>query len=596
MTDAILPTEKSLTTTLRTHTCGALRTEHIGQQVHLCGWVQRTRDLGKFLFIDLRDRHGITQVAVYDEALLATARTLGREYVLRVSGEVRRRESVNDKLPTGQIEIIPTALEVLNAATVPPFIVEDATDGNEELRLKYRYLDLRRPVLQRALVLRAQLARAVRQYLDAEGFLEIETPNLIKSTPEGARDFIVPSRLHAGSFYALPQSPQILKQLLMVGGMDRYYQITKCYRDEDFRGDRQPEFTQIDCEMSFVQQDDVLNMFEGMVQHVFRTVQGVELPAFPRITYKECIEKYGTDKPDLRFGMPIVQLNAVLPASEFGVFNSAVSSGGLVAGINAKGCAEYTRKDIDALTDFVKRPQVGAKSLVWVRYNADGSVKSSADKFYSEEALRIIGAAFEAKPGDLLLLVADTTATTRKALSELRLEVGARQGMRNANQWSVFWVVDFPLFEADTETGKPVPAHHPFVAPNPADVQHLNTDPLKVRAYCYDLVMNGSEILSGSIRIHQRDVQDKIFKLLGLSEAEIQEKFGFLLKAFEYGAPPHGGCAFGLDRWVMLLAGGETIRDVIAFPKNSAGRDMMLDAPSPVADVALKDLHIKLRG
>jgi aspartyl-tRNA synthetase len=553
--------------------------------------VQRTRDLGKFLFIDLRDRHGITQIAVYDDANLAIARTLGREYVLRVSGVVRERESKNPNMPTGEVEIIPQTLEVLNAAALPPFLIEDATDGAEELRLKYRYLDLRRPKMAEALVTRARMARAVREYLDGRGFLEIETPNLIKSTPEGARDFIVPSRLHPGTFYALPQSPQILKQLLMVGAMDRYYQITKCYRDEDFRGDRQPEFTQIDCEMSFVRQDDVLNNFEGMVQHVFRTIKGVELPAFPRLTYKECMEKYGSDKPDLRFGMPIVELNALVQGSSFAVFTDAVKNGGLVAGINAQGCADFSRKDTDALTDFVKSPHRGAKGMVTVRFNTDGSVKSSVDKFFDEAALRTIGKAFDAKPGDLLLIVADKTAVVRKSLGDLRLEIADRKNLRDPNHWSVFWVVDFPMFEPD-DNGVPIPVHHPFVAPNPEDEHLLDKEPLKVRAYCYDLVMNGNEILSGSIRIHRRDLQDKIFKILGLSEAEIQEKFGFLLKAFEYGAPPHGGCAFGLDRWVMLFIGGETIRDVIAFPKNSAGRDVMLDAPAPVDAKALKDLHI----
>lgn len=592
-----MPETSFLSTNLRTHTCGQLRETHEGITVTLCGWVQVSRDFGKFLFLDLRDRHGITQIAFDAETplLYAKAKELGRETVISVRGTVRLRENPNRELPTGLVEIVPAELEVLGPAKLPPFLIKDETDGSEDLRLQYRYLDLRRGVMANALVTRARVARAVRQFLDQYGFLEIETPNLIKSTPEGARDFVVPSRLHPGTFYALPQSPQILKQLLMVGGMDRYYQITKCYRDEDFRGDRQPEFTQIDCEMSFVTQEDILQTFEGMVKHVYREVAGVVLTFMPRLSYAEAMRLYGTDKPDLRFGMPIVELSDLPPVkpllSKFPVFANAP----LVAGLKAEGAAEFSRKQIDQLTEFVKAPHRGAKGLVWIRVTEEGA-KSSVDKFFSPDELSVFVSAFDAKPGDLLLLVGDTTAVVRRSLGELRLDLGTQLGLRNTGQWAVFWVTDFPLFEADPETGRPIPVHHPFVAPNPEDVQYLDSNPLNVRALCYDLVINGNEIVSGSIRIHRRDVQDKIFRHLGLSETEIEEKFGFLLRAFEYGAPPHGGCAFGLDRWVMLLTGGETIRDVIAFPKNSAGRDTMLDAPSIVPPANLDELSIQVKG
>ncbi len=586
-------------TALRTHTCGELRLAHAGANVTLCGWVQRTRDFGRFLFVDLRDRYGVTQLAIAadDSANYERARSLGREFVIRVSGTVRERENKNPQLPTGDIELMPSSLELLNRSLTPPFKIEDDTDGAEDLRLQYRYLDIRRPVIAERLRLRHRLMQAVRSYLDTQGFTEVETPILIKSTPEGARDFLVPSRLQPGSFYALPQSPQILKQLLMVAGMDRYYQICKCFRDEDFRGDRQPEFTQIDCEMSFVRQDDILVTFGGLVKHVFRQIKGLEVEV-GQLTWAECMERYGSDKPDLRIGMPIVPLNAVLPTSDFAVFNDAVARGGLVAGICVKGAAALTRKQIDALTERVKSPHLGLKGLVWIRREADGMYKSSVDKFYDSAALGQMGAALAAEPGDLLLLAADAPATVRRALGDLRLECARVTGLMEAvkDQWSIFWVTDFPMFERDEATGALMPAHHPFVAPNPDD-RHLleSADPAeqaRARAYCYDLVMNGNEILSGSIRIHDRATQNRIFEILGLSEAETQEKFGFLLQAFEYGAPPHGGCAFGFDRWVMLLAGGETIRDVIAFPKTQAGRDAMLEAPGPVPPQALHELHI----
>jgi aspartyl-tRNA synthetase len=589
----------SAVTSLRTHTCGELCLSHSGTSVTLCGWVQRTRDFGRFIFVDLRDRYGITQlsIAADDAKNYALAKGLGREFVIQVSGAVRERENKNAQLSTGDIELVPTSIEVLNAAQTPPFLIEDDTDGAEELRLQYRYLDIRRPQLAERIRLRHRVMQAVRSYLDAQNFTEIETPVLIKSTPEGARDFLVPSRLQPGSFYALPQSPQILKQLLMVAGMDRYYQICKCFRDEDFRGDRQPEFTQIDCEMTFVKQEDILQTFGGLVQHVFKTIAHTDVEV-GRLTWAECMEKYGSDKPDLRIGMPIVPLNDVLPKSDFGVFNDAMARGGLVAGICVKAGAAFTRKQLDALTEKVKAPHLGLKGLVWVRFEADGAVKSSVDKFFDEGALRQIGAAFAAEPGELLLLAADSPGVVRRSLGELRLETARLTGLSEQvrGQWSIFWVTDFPMFERDEATGALAPAHHPFVAPNPDD-RHLLDSPdpairATARAYCYDLVMNGSEILSGSIRIHDRATQNRIFEILGLTEAETQEKFGFLLSAFEYGAPPHGGCAFGFDRWVMLLAGADTLRDVIAFPKTQAGRDAMLDAPSVVPATALKELGI----
>lgn len=585
---------QSVQTTLRTHSCGELRLSDAGKTVTLCGWVQKTRDLGPFIFIDLRDRYGITQINVDKSAsdLFETAKKLGREFVLCVTGTVKERESKNAVLPTGEIEIIPTSLAVMNESAVPPFKIEDETDGNEELRMQYRYLDLRRGLMATRLLIRARMMRAVREYLDQRQFCEVETPVLIKSTPEGARDFLVPSRLQPGHFYALPQSPQILKQLLMVGGMDRYYQIVKCFRDEDFRGDRQPEFTQVDCEMAFVSQEDIFSIFGGMTQHVFKSVLGVDLPELRRIPYKECIEKYGSDKPDLRFGCEIHELNSLFAGTEFPVFAKVIAENGLIAGINASGCAAYTRKQIDELTAFVKEPHRAAGGLIWIRYNEDGTLKSSADKFFNEEKLKEIATAFAAKPGDLLLLLSDKKGKTRKILGDLRLEIANRQGWRKPGEWSIFWVVDFPLFEADEETGSLTFAHHPFCMPNQEDWEYIDTDPARCRAMTYDMVMNGSEVLSGSVRIHRPDIQEKIFSILGLSPAQQQEKFGFLLDAFRYGAPPHAGCAFGFDRWVQLIAGGDTIRDVMAFPKTSGGRDLMMESPGPVPPEALAELGI----
>jgi aspartyl-tRNA synthetase len=588
-------------TTLRSHTCGELRTTHIGQTVRLMGWVQTVRDLGKFVFVDLRDRYGLTQVVVraeHSQALYETARKLGREFVIQLEGTVHARESVNPAMPTGEIEVVPSSLTVESVSAVPPFLIADETDGLEETRLVYRYLDLRRPQMQQRLLLRAAFVREVRAYLDALSFCEVETPFFIKSTPEGARDFIVPSRMHKGSFYALPQSPQLLKQLLMVAGMDRYYQVVKCFRDEDFRGDRQPEFTQIDCEMAFVTQEDVLTTFEGMIRHVFEKVLSVNLPELPRMTYQEAMTRYGSDKPDLRFDLPLQELNAAFTDTQFPPFAEAVQNEGLIIGIVAPNLGGYTRKQLDELTDYVKAPQRGGKGLFYLRQQADGLWKSSADKFFTQEALAALAAATGTGANDLLLVVSDTRPSrARKLGGELRLELARRENLVQQGAWDVRWIVDFPLFEKDEETGALFPAHHPFVMPHPEDWHLLDTpnaDLSRVRALCYDMVINGSEVCSGSVRIHRADIQAKIFALLGLTEQEKEEKFGFLLKAFEYGAPPHAGCAFGLDRIVMLASGGETIRDVIAFPKNSAGRDMMLDAPSPVAPEALKDVHIKI--
>ncbi|RMG16903.1 MAG: aspartate--tRNA ligase [Bacteroidetes bacterium] len=585
-------------TKLRTHSCGELRIQHTGQTVTLCGWVQRSRDLGYILFIDVRDRYGITQISVKSDEqpeLYQLARKLGREYVISVQGTVAERESKNPKIPTGEVEVLPTKIDILNEAKLPPFLIENETDGLEDLRMEYRYLDIRRPKMAYNLMLRAKVVKAVREYLDEQQFVEIETPFFIKSTPEGARDFLVPSRLNKGAFYALPQSPQILKQLLMVAGMDRYYQVVKCFRDEDFRGDRQPEFTQIDCEMSFVSQDDVLNMFEGMVKYVFRQTIGVELPDMLRLPYQDALKYYGTDKPDLRFDCKIVELNEVVGGTDFGVFNSILETKGLIAGINAKGCASYSRKQLDALTNFVRAPHRKGSGLVYVKFNEDGSIKSSVDKFFTQEQLRKIGDAAGAQNGDLLLIVADKLKSkTRKILGDLRLHLAKTEGWIDEDAWSVLWVVDFPLFEEDEESGELTFAHHPFCMPRPEDLEYLYTDPKRVYAQTYDMVMNGNEICSGSIRIHKKDVQDKIFEILGLSETERQEKFGFMLKAFEYGAPPHGGCAFGLDRWVMLMAKEHSIRDVIAFPKTAGGRDLMMDAPAKVPNEALKELHIQV--
>jgi aspartyl-tRNA synthetase len=582
----------------RSKNCGELRLENAAEEVTLAGWVQRVRDIGHLVFIDLRDRYGITQLSFDLEtnaALCEQAKKLGREFVIQINGKVRERSSKNNQIPTGEIEIAVTNITILNESETPPFTIENDTDGSEEIRLKYRYLDIRRPALKDILVTRAKMIKAMREYLDNQGFIEVETPNLIKSTPEGARDFLVPSRLHHGHFYALPQSPQILKQLLMVAGMDRYYQVVKCYRDEDFRGDRQPEFTQLDCEMSFVEQEDIFQNFEGMVKHVFKQTKNIDLPNFIRLTYADALRLYGTDKPDLRFDCKIVELNESIPQSDFPVFNNTLQSGGLVAGINAKNCAAYTRKQIDELTEFVKASHRGLGGLIVIRFNEDGSVKSSIDKFFNEATLRKIGEYFGAEKGDLLLIAADKTSKVRKSLGDLRLEIAKRENWADKDAWSILWIVDFPLFEKDEETGEIIFVHHPFCSPHPEDMQYFDSDPTRVRAQTYDMVMNGNEILSGSIRIHQKALQDRVFAKLGLSPEEIDSKFGFMLNAFRYGAPPHGGCAFGLDRWVMLMTGGESIRDAMAFPKASNGKDMMMDAPATVATSQLDDLHISIK-
>ncbi len=578
----------------RSHTCGELRIEHIGTKVTLAGWMQRSRDLGGMTFIDLRDRYGLTQLAFNMEvnsALCEQARKLGREFVIQVEGEVIERSSKNKNIPTGEIEINVTSLTVLNASKLPPFTIEDDTDGGDELRMQYRYLDLRRnPVLEK-LRLRNRVALETRKYLDSKDFLDVETPVLIKSTPEGARDFVVPSRMNEGQFYALPQSPQTFKQLLMVSGFDRYYQIVKCFRDEDLRADRQPEFTQIDCEMAFVEQNDILNMFEGLIKHLFETVRGVKFEGdFPRMTYAEAMERYGSDKPDIRFGMEFVDLTALAQQNDFVVFNSAEA----VLAINAEGCSEYTRKQLDELTEWVKRPQIGAKGLVYIKCNTDGTFKSSVDKFYSEADLKAMAERANAKPGDLLLLLSGDLAKTRKQLNELRLHLASQLGLRDPNVFKPLWVLDFPLLEWDEESGRYHAMHHPFTSPKPEDMHLIDTDPGKVRANAYDLAMNGVELGGGSIRIHDRALQSRMFDLLGFSKEEAQAQFGFLMSAFEYGAPPHGGLAFGLDRLVATMGGSESIRDYIAFPKNNSGRDTMIDAPSPLNEAQLKELGLKL--
>jgi aspartyl-tRNA synthetase len=581
----------------RSHTCGELNLKNKGAEVTLSGWVQKTRALGGMTFVDLRDRYGITQLVFNNEsdaALCDRANKLGREFVIQAKGVVAERSSKNLNIPTGEIEILVAEFVVLSESETPPFIIENDTDGSEELRLKYRYLDIRRPKLRDTLIMRAQINKAVREYLDNKDFIEIETPNLIKSTPEGARDFLVPSRLVNGAFYALPQSPQILKQLLMVAGMDRYYQIVRCFRDEDFRGDRQPEFTQVDCEMSFVHQDDIFDTFGGLIQYVFKKVLSYDLPDLPRLRYDDAIRLYGSDKPDLRFDCKIVELNTALPKSEFGVFNTQIENGGLVAGLNAKGCAAYTRKQLDELTEFVKASHRGLGGLVNIRFNEDGTVKSSIDKFFTEEQLREIGKAFDAQKGDMLLIAADKVSKVRKSLGDLRLELAKKNDWIDEKAWSVLWIVDFPLFEKDEESGEITFAHHPFCSPHPEDMQYFDTDPTRVRAQTYDMVMNGNEILSGSIRIHQKDIQERVFNNLGLSPEDREKKFGFMLNAFKYGAPPHGGCAFGMDRLVMLMSGGDTIRDVIAYPKTSGGRDLMMDAPTAVDEKQLKELGINV--
>jgi aspartyl-tRNA synthetase len=579
----------------RSHTCGELRLTDAGNEVTLAGWVQRSRDLGGLTFVDIRDRYGITQLAFNMEnhaPLCEQARKLGREFVIQVTGKVIERSSKNNHIPTGEIEIKVEKLTILNSAKLPPFTIEDETDGGDELRMQYRYLDLRRNPVQQKLMLRNKVALETRVYLNSQNFLDVETPVLIKSTPEGARDFVVPSRMNEGQFYALPQSPQTFKQLLMVSGFDRYYQIVKCFRDEDLRADRQPEFTQIDCEMAFVEQDDILNMFEGLIKHLFKTVRGVDFnEPFPRIDYAEAMARYGSDKPDIRFGMEFVDLNDVAKGKGFAIFDSAEA----VIAINAEDCVEYTRKQIDELTEWVKRPQIGAKGLVYVRCNADGSYKSSVDKFYSQEDLAKWAANANAKPGDLLLVLSGDLDKTRKQMNELRLHMGNELGLRNPNVFKPLWVVDFPLLEWDEEIGRYHAMHHPFTSPKPEDMHLINSQPGKVRANAYDLAMNGVELGGGSIRIHDRELQSRMFDLLGFTKEEAQAQFGFLMSAFEYGAPPHGGLAFGLDRLVATMGGSESIRDYIAFPKNNSGRDTMIDAPSPLNQDQLHELGIQLK-
>ena len=581
----------------RTHTCGELTIRNIGQQVTLCGWLQRSRDLGGMTFIDLRDRYGITQLAFNMETnaeLCEKARKLGREYVLQVTGVVIERASKNTKIPTGEIEIEVRELTVLNESKTPPFTIEDNSDGGDDLRMKYRYLDIRRNPVRRNLELRHRMAMLVRNYLSNCDFLEIETPMLIKSTPEGARDFVVPSRMNPGEFYALPQSPQQYKQLLMVAGMDRYFQIVRCFRDEDLRADRQPEFTQIDCEMSFVEQEDVLNTFEGLAKHLFHEVKGLDFADFPRMTWHDAMRLYGSDKPDIRFGMQFVELNDVVKGQGFPLFDGA----DLVVGINAEGCAEYTRKQLDALTDFVKRPQVGAGGLVYIKYNSDGTFKSSVDKFYGPDQLKAIADKFGAKPGDLMLILCGPAMKTRVQLCALRLEMGSRLGLRNPDVYAPLWVIDFPLLEWDEETQRYYAMHHPFTAPKPED-EALLDDPSRwgdIRANAYDIVINGVEVGGGSIRIHNRILQNKMFHTLGFTDEKADAQFGFLMDAFTYGAPPHAGLAFGFDRLCSLFGGADSIRDFIAFPKNNSGRDVMSGSPAPIAQEQLDELQIALKG
>ena len=579
----------------RNNTCGELRLKDAGKEVKLAGWVQRLRKMGGMTFIDLRDRYGITQIVFNndtDAELCARANALGREFVVEVVGEVAERSNKNANLPTGEIEIIARSLRVLNRSEIPPFTIEDDTDGGDDLRMKYRYLDLRRPCVRKNLELRHKMAFEIRRYLDSKGFLEIETPILVKSTPEGARDFVVPSRMNPGEFYALPQSPQLFKQLLMVSGFDRYFQIAKCFRDEDLRADRQPEFTQIDCEMSFVEQEDVIEMFEGLVKHIFKYVKGIDFTEpFPRMTWHDAMRLYGSDKPDIRFGMPFVEITDLVKDSGFKVMADAE----LTVGICAPGCASYTRKQTDALTDFVKRPQVGAKGLVYVKFEPDGSVKSSVGKFFTDEQLRQWGERFGAKPGDMLLLLSGPADKTRKQLCELRLEMGERLGLRDKNVFAPLWVIDFPLFEWDDETQRYYAMHHPFTSPNPEDIPLLHSDTGKVRATAYDIVVNGTELGGGSIRIHDAKLQDTMFELLGFTEVRAREQFGFLMNAFKYGAPPHGGLALGFDRFVSILAGLDTIRDVIAFPKNNSGRDVMNESPSPIDAYQLEELRLEVK-
>ncbi len=578
----------------RSHTCGELNASHINQEVTLAGWVQKSRDKGFMVWVDLRDRYGITQL-IFDEnrtekTVFEKAKSLGREFVIQVKGMVIERESKNRNIPTGDVEILVSELNILNEAQLPPFTIEDETDGGEDIRMKYRYLDIRRNPVKNSLLFRHKVAMEVRNYLSNQGFCEVETPYLIKSTPEGARDFIVPSRMNQGQFYALPQSPQTFKQLLMVGGMDKYFQIVKCFRDEDLRADRQPEFTQIDCEMAFVEQEDILNMFEGLTRHLLKEVHGLEVEKFPRITYDYAIKTYGNDKPDIRFGMQFGELNEVAQNKDFGVFNSAE----LVVGIAVPGCASYTRKEIDALIDWVKRPQVGASGMVYCKYEQDGTLKSSVDKFYDQEDLKQWAEITGAQPGDLILVLSGPANKTRSQLSTLRMELGNRLGLRKPNEFAPLWVVDFPLLEWDEESERYHAMHHPFTSPKPEDLHLITDNPGAIRANAYDMVLNGNEIGGGSIRIHDKDLQARMFELLGFSKEEAENQFGFLMNAFQYGAPPHGGLAFGLDRLVAILGGQETIRDFIAFPKNNSGRDVMIDAPSQIDLKQLDELNISV--
>ncbi|MBS7254989.1 aspartate--tRNA ligase [Flavobacterium branchiicola] len=578
----------------RSHNCGELNASNINTEVTLAGWVQKSRDKGFMNWVDLRDRYGITQL-IFDESrtdktVFELAKTLGREFVIQVKGTVIEREAKNKNIPTGEIEILVTELTILNSALTPPFTIEDETDGGEDIRMKYRYLDIRRNPVKNSLLFRHKVAMEVRKYLSDLDFCEVETPYLIKSTPEGARDFVVPSRMNEGQFYALPQSPQTFKQLLMVGGMDKYFQIVKCFRDEDLRADRQPEFTQIDCEMAFVEQEDILNVFEGLTRHLLKEIKGIEVDKFPRITYDYAMKTYGNDKPDIRFGMKFGELNEFAQHKEFPVFNAAE----LVVGIAVPGAGNYTRKEIDVLIDWVKRPQVGASGMVYVKCNEDGTYKSSVDKFYDQDDLTNWAKATEANPGDMIFVLSGPANKTRAQLSALRMELATRLGLRNPEEFAPLWVVDFPLLELDEESGRYHAMHHPFTSPKPEDMALLETEPGKVRANAYDMVLNGNEIGGGSIRIHDKATQQLMFKYLGFTEEEAKAQFGFLMDAFQFGAPPHGGLAFGLDRLVAILGGQETIRDFIAFPKNNSGRDVMIDAPAAIDDAQLKELHIKI--
>ena len=578
----------------RSHNNGELRLNNVGEEICLSGWVQKVRDKGFMIWVDLRDRYGITQLIFdgerTDVSIVESARSLGREFVIQVKGKVIEREAKNNLIPTGAIEILVSELTILNESKVPPFTIENETDGGDELRMKYRYLDIRRNPVRKNLIFRSKVTMAVRNFLSQEGFIDVETPYLIKSTPEGARDFVVPSRMNEGQFYALPQSPQTFKQLLMVGGLDKYFQIVKCFRDEDLRADRQPEFTQIDCEMAFVEQEDILNTFEGLVIHLLKEIKGIDLKDFPRMTYDEAMRTYGNDKPDIRFDMKFGELNDIAQGKGFGVFDSQE----LVVGIAVPGCAEYSRKQIDKLIDFVKRPQVGANGLIWAKYNKDGSFKSSVDKFFDAEDLKNWAVKVNANPGDLILVMAGDTAKTRTQMSVLRMELAEALDLRDPKEFAPLWVLDFPLLEWDEESKRFHAMHHPFTSPKPEDINLLDTNPGKVRANAYDMVLNGNEIGGGSIRIFDKGMQSRMFDLLGFTKEEANDQFGFLMNAFEYGAPPHGGLAFGLDRLVAILGGQETIRDFIAFPKNNSGRDIMIDAPSIIDQEQLKELHLKL--